>query len=200
MAPNGAVLGVVAATAAGLVAGAVDGARAESPALSVALNPGARAVDRTGGNRRPCAGVGLSCGGDDATKDEADPRLVIFGALAIPLGIAFCPLAIRAVAAGGGAPPVARLALRRPRPVPGRAGAALAAISLGLGLRSPIVIAAAAAEYRPDEGNLSDRQLMLRIDQANEVGTPVSRSGAGGGRCGRADVGGRSDRHDAGRS
>jgi putative ABC transport system permease protein len=121
-------------------------------------------------------GVASLVAGIDATKDEADPRLVIFGALAIPLGIAlFCPLAIRAVAPVAARLPIAaRLALRDLARYQARAGAALAAISLGLGLAVAIVIAAAAAEYRPDEGNLSDRQLMLRIDESNEVGTPLS--------------------------
>jgi putative ABC transport system permease protein len=120
-------------------------------------------------------GVASLVAGIDATKDEADPRLVIFGALAIPLGIAlFCPLAIRAVAPVATRLPIAaRLALRDLARYQARAGAALAAISLGLGLAVAIVIAAAAAEYRPDEGNLSDRQLMLWIDPSNEVGNPV---------------------------
>jgi putative ABC transport system permease protein len=121
-------------------------------------------------------GVASLVTGIDATKDEANPGLVIFGALAIPLGVAlFCPLAIRAVAPVAARLPIAsRLALRDLARYQGRAGAALAAISLGVGLAVAIVIAAAAAEYRPDEGNLSDRQLMLRIDESNEVGTPIS--------------------------
>jgi putative ABC transport system permease protein len=121
-------------------------------------------------------GVASLVAGIDATRDEADPGLVIFGALAIPLGIAlFSPLAIRAVApAAMHLPIAARLALRDLARYQARAGAALAAVSLGLGLAVAIVIAAAAAEYRPDEGNLSDRQLMLRIDEANELGTPLS--------------------------
>jgi putative ABC transport system permease protein len=123
-------------------------------------------------------GVASLAAGIDATNDDADPRLVIFGALAIPLGIAlFCPLAIRAAAPAPTPtrlPIAARLALRDLARYQARAGAALAAISLGLGLAVAIVIAAAAAEYRPDEGNLSDRQLMLWIDASNEVGNPVS--------------------------
>ncbi len=121
-------------------------------------------------------GVASLVAGIDATRDDADPRLVIFGALAIPLGIAlFSPLAIRAVAPAAVRLPIAaRLALRDLARYQARAGAALAAVSLGLGLAVAIVIAAAAAEYRPDEGNLSDRQLMLRIDETNEVGTPLS--------------------------
>jgi putative ABC transport system permease protein len=126
-------------------------------------------------------GVVSLVAGIDATKDEADPTLVILGALAIPLGIALsCPLAIRAVAPVAARLPIAaRLALRDLARYQARAGAALAAISLGLGLAVAVVIAAAAAEYRPAEGNLSDRQLMLRIDQANDVGTPVSGPGQG---------------------
>jgi putative ABC transport system permease protein len=121
-------------------------------------------------------GVASLVAGIDATKDEADAALVIFGALAIPLGMAlFCPLVIRAVAPVAGRLPIAaRLALRDLARYQARAGAALAAISLGIGLAVAIVIAAAAAEYRPDDGNLSDQQLMLRIDESNEVGTPVS--------------------------
>jgi putative ABC transport system permease protein len=122
------------------------------------------------------AGMASLIAGIDATKDEANAGLVIFGVLAIPLGIALsCPLAVRAVAPLAARLPVAaRLALRDLARYQARAGAALAAISLGLGLAVAIVLAAAAAEYRPDEGNLSDRQLIVRIDEANEVGTPVS--------------------------
>jgi putative ABC transport system permease protein len=121
-------------------------------------------------------GVASLMTGIDATKDEANAGLVIFGALAIPLGIAlFCPLAIRAVAPVAPRLPIAaRLALRDLARYQARAGAALAAISLGLGLAVAIVIAAAAAEYRPDEGNLSDRQLMLWIAPSNDVGSPAS--------------------------
>jgi putative ABC transport system permease protein len=121
-------------------------------------------------------GVASLMAGIDATKDEANAGLVIAGVLAIPLGIAVsCPLAIRAFAPLAARLPIAaRLALRDLARYQARAGAALAAISLGLGLAVAIVLAAAAAEYHPDEGNLSHRQLMLRIDDANEVGTPVS--------------------------
>ncbi len=126
-------------------------------------------------------GVASLMAGIDATKDEANAGLVIAGVLAIPLGIAVCcPLAIRAFAPLAARLPIpARLALRDLARYQARAGAALAAISLGLGLAVAIVLAAAAAEYRPDEGNLPDRQLILRIDEANEVGTPVSVPGQG---------------------
>jgi putative ABC transport system permease protein len=121
-------------------------------------------------------GVASLMAGIDSTKDEANAGLVILGVLAIPLGIAvLCPLAVRALGPVDGRLPIAaRLALRDLARYQARAGAALAAISLGLGLAVAIVLAAAAAEYRPDEGNLADRQLMVRIDEANEVGSPIS--------------------------
>ena len=121
-------------------------------------------------------GVASLVAGIDATKDEANGGLVIFGVLAIPLGIALsCPVAVRALAPAAARLPIAaRLALRDLARYQARAGAALAAISVGLGIAVTIVLAAAAAEYRPDEGNLSDRQLMVRIDEANEVGSPIS--------------------------
>jgi putative ABC transport system permease protein len=121
-------------------------------------------------------GVAALMAGIDATKDEANAGLAIFGVLAIPLGIALLsPLAVRALAPAAGRLPVAaRLAVRDLARYQARAGAALAAISLGLGIAVSIVVAAAAAEYRPDEGNLSDRQIMVRVDVPNEVGSPVS--------------------------
>jgi putative ABC transport system permease protein len=122
-------------------------------------------------------GVASLMAGIDATKDEAaNAGLAIVGVLAIPLGIAvLCPVAVRALAPVATRLPVApRLALRDLARYQSRAGAALAAISLGLGIAVSVVLAAAAAAYRPDEGNLSDRQLMVRSDVPNEVGSPVS--------------------------
>ena len=56
--------------------------------------------------------------GIDATKDEANAGLVIFGVLAIPLGIALlCPLAVRALAPAA-ARPARRAAPGRARPGP----------------------------------------------------------------------------------
>ena len=50
-----------------------------------------------------------------------------------------------------------------------RSGAALAAITLGLGIVVSIVAAASAAEYGAGEGNLSDRQLMVRMGNSPEA-------------------------------
>ena len=56
-----------------------------------------------------------------------------------------------------------RLALRDLARYQDRSGAALAAISLALGIAAATVITAAAAEHSADKGNLSDSQLMVRI-------------------------------------
>jgi putative ABC transport system permease protein len=96
-----------------------------------------------------------------------DPNapLLITGTLATALGILFIsPLAIRALAARGKRWPIgARLAVRDLGRYQARSGAALAAISLSLGIAVTIAIVATAARYGADEGNLSDRQLLVRI-------------------------------------
>ena len=99
--------------------------------------------------------------------DAPDPSapLLITGTLATALGILFIsPLAIRALAARGKRWPVgARLAIRDLGRYQVRSGAALAAISLSLGIAVTVVVVATAARYSADEGNLSDRQLLVRI-------------------------------------
>jgi putative ABC transport system permease protein len=100
-----------------------------------------------------------------AHAPDPNAPLLIAGTLATALGILFiCPLAIRALAARGKRWPIgARLAIRDLGRYQARSGAALAAISLSLGIAVTIVIVATAARYGPDEGNLSDRQLLVRI-------------------------------------
>ena len=74
------------------------------------------------------------------------------------------PGAIRAVAALAGRMPFApRLALRDLGRYQARTAAALAAITLGLGMSVTVVGLAAANRYRSDEGNLSDRQVLIRV-------------------------------------
>src|SRR4029453_3386949 len=87
------------------------------------------------------------------------------GTVATALGVLFIgPLAIRALAAAGARLPLAaRLALRDLARYQARSGAALAAISLAVGIAVAVVIIATAAEDTADEGNLSDRQLLIRI-------------------------------------
>ena len=113
-----------------------------------------------------CLAVGI-----DSRRDQANPALVITGTLAIVLAILFAsPLAIRVLAAAAARSPIAaRLALRDLARYQARSGAALAAISLALGIAVATVIAAAAAAHTAGEGNLSDRQLLFRIGDAEPL-------------------------------
>jgi putative ABC transport system permease protein len=122
------------------------------------------------------AGAGCLMAGVDATNDTGNGALMTAGVLLIPLGIAFAaPVAVRALGPVATRLPIAaRLALRDLSRYQGRAGAALAAISLGLGIAVAIVLVAAAATYRSDEGNLSNRQLLFRIEEPNEVGNMMT--------------------------
>ena len=116
-------------------------------------------------------GVASLAAGIDSVHDRANPLLVITGTIAIVLAIPLgSPLAIRATAAVAGRSPVGvRLALRDLARYQARSGAALAAISLGLAIPIAIVIAATAAEHTAGEGNLSDRQLLFRIGDAEPL-------------------------------
>ena len=114
--------------------------------------------------------IGILTSGIDT--DSVRPPALIGGVAAIVVGVVFAaPLAIRVVVAPAGRFPFsARLALRDLGRHQGRAAAALAAITLGLGVCVTVVVAARASEYRVDEGNLSDRQLIVR--SAGAVGAP----------------------------
>ena len=122
--------------------------------------------------------AGASClmAGVDATNDTGNGALMTAGVLLIPLGIAFAaPVAVRPLGPLATRLPIAaRLALRDLSRYQGRAGAALAAISLGLGIAVAVVLAATTAADRSDEGNLSDRQLLFRIGEPNEVGNMIT--------------------------
>jgi putative ABC transport system permease protein len=113
-----------------------------------------------------CLAVGI-----DPRRDQAKPALVITGTVAVVLAVLLAsPLAIRVLAAAAGRSPIAaRLALRDLARYQARSGAALAAISLALGIAVATVIAAAAAEHTAGEGNLSDRQLLFRIGDAEPL-------------------------------
>ena len=99
--------------------------------------------------------------------NQTRPPLIIAGALAMTLGILLIsPLAIRALAALGGRAPVAvRLALRDLGRQQARSGAALAAISLALGITVAIIISAAADKTAANAGNLPDTQILVWIGQ-----------------------------------
>jgi len=108
--------------------------------------------------------AGVACLG---LANQTRPPLIIAGALAMALGILFIsPLAIRAPAALAGRAPVAvRLALRDLARHQARSGAALAAISLALGITAAIIISSAADKHAATAGNLPDTQILIWIGQ-----------------------------------
>jgi putative ABC transport system permease protein len=105
----------------------------------------------------------------------SNPLLLAAGIITTAVGVLFVgPLAIQALAATRGGMPVAvRLALTDLARYQARAGAALAAISLALGISVAIVAGSAAAEYTAKQaaglGNLSNSQLVVRIGQPDPV-------------------------------
>ncbi len=110
--------------------------------------------------------VSLAC---LALANQTSGPLIILGALAMALGIAFVsPLTIRLLTAAGRRAPVAvRLALRDLARYQIRSAAALAAISLALGIAVAIMISLAAATDAANTGNLPDNQLEISIGQAD---------------------------------
>ncbi len=96
------------------------------------------------------------------------------GVVAVVIGVvAAAPAAIRIVAAPAARFPfAARLALRDLARYQSRAAAALAAITLTLGLSIAVVGIAQANEYRSDEGNLSAQQLLIRLGDGRTTRTP----------------------------
>jgi putative ABC transport system permease protein len=113
-----------------------------------------------------CLAVGI-----DPRRDQVKPALVIAGTAAVVLAVLLAsPPAIRVLAAAAARSPIpARLALRDLARYQARSGAALGAISLALGMAVATVVAAAAAEHTAGEGNLSDRQLLFRIGDAEPL-------------------------------
>jgi putative ABC transport system permease protein len=97
------------------------------------------------------------------TGERARPWLLIAGLAAVIVGAVFAaPAAIRAVAVPARRLPLApRLAVRDLARHQSRAAAALAAMTLGLAISVAIVGLAKASEPRGDEGNVSDRQLII---------------------------------------
>ncbi|HEX6468733.1 MAG TPA: FtsX-like permease family protein [Streptosporangiaceae bacterium] len=117
------------------------------------------------------AGVGCLALGVDTAKDHANPPLFLAGTIAIALGILFAgPLAVRVFGGSGSRLPVAvRLAFRDLVRYQARSAAALAAISLALGMAVAVAIIATTAKHPAAEGNLSDRQLLVRIGTTGPV-------------------------------
>jgi putative ABC transport system permease protein len=107
--------------------------------------------------------------GSLALSDRTNKPLIVAGILATILGtLLLGPLAIRIFArTARHAPVAARLAMRDLARYQARSGAALAAITLALGIAATVVVTAAAEEKRDKERaaaalpNLSDRQIRV---------------------------------------
>ncbi|HEV7761856.1 MAG TPA: FtsX-like permease family protein, partial [Acidimicrobiales bacterium] len=119
--------------------------------------------------------VGVACLARGVHRDSVVPLLVIGGTLATALGVLFLsPAAVRALPAVATRLPLApRLALRDLGRNQARSGAALAAISLGLGIPVAVVVIAGAVQYTENRdaglGNLADDQLLLHVGNPPEI-------------------------------
>src|SRR5262245_57272998 len=119
--------------------------------------------------------VGICC---LALSNRDRPVLIVAGLLATIVGtLLFGPLAIGAFSAVAGRVPIApRLALRDLARYQARSGAALAAVTLALGIAATVVITASAQEAKKasEPASLSDRQIRVYLgpSQAREL-TPV---------------------------
>ena len=111
--------------------------------------------------------AGLGC---LTVGEKRNPPLIIVGTVAMALAMLFAgPLAIRLLAAAGARAPVAtRLAMRDLVRHQARTAAAVAAISLALGIPVAVVIIATGVQATPATGNLSDRQVLVRITPPDE--------------------------------
>ncbi|MDQ1425470.1 MAG: putative transport system permease protein, partial [Acidimicrobiaceae bacterium] len=118
--------------------------------------------------------IGFAClsWGIDS-KGTANGPAVIAGLIVVVLGVMFIsPIAVRALGATAPRFPVAaRLALRDMARQQARAGAALAAVSLGLGIAFAAIIVTTAAAPHAGTGNLSDRQLLMKLSNGEVVPT-----------------------------
>ena len=113
---------------------------------------------------------------DDSAVHWTNVLLVVAGTIATIIGVLLVsPVAIRALARSASRLPVsARLPLRDLARYQARSGAALAAISLVLGIPAAIVIMATAAEDAAAAGNLSDRQVLIRPADKDGPFAPTS--------------------------
>jgi putative ABC transport system permease protein len=119
--------------------------------------------------------VGIGC---LALSDRDSPPLIIAGLLATILGsLLFGPLAIRTFSAVAGRVSIApRLALRDLARYQARSGAALAAVTLSLGIAATVVVTASAEEAKKasEPASLSDRQIRLYLGPSEDRSlTPV---------------------------
>jgi putative ABC transport system permease protein len=118
--------------------------------------------------------VGLACiaAGVSPADDEGSLLIVPGVILTVVAVLLLAPTTLRVLGAAARRAPVGvRLAWRDLARYQARSGAALAAAAVGLGIATTAVILAGTVRDQPDEGNLSDRQLLVRVD-AGDVGDP----------------------------
>jgi putative ABC transport system permease protein len=123
--------------------------------------------------------VGIGC---LALSDRKTELLIVAGLLATILGsLLLGPLAIRTFSAVAGRVSIApRLALRDLARYQARSGAALAAVTLALGIAATVVVIASAADAKKasEPASLSDRQIRLYLGPSEDrTLTPVDAPG-----------------------
>src|SRR5207245_2256273 len=108
--------------------------------------------------------------GIDVKKDHANPFALLGGTLALVVGLLFLtPTAIRTMAGLARRLPVAsRVALRDLGRHQARSSAALGAISLGLAIAVAVVLIVSASMPDSHRGNLSERQVLVRIGNRDD--------------------------------
>ncbi|MFG1810841.1 FtsX-like permease family protein [Streptomyces sp. NPDC049040] len=148
------------------------------PARTMARVPTARALSARPPRPLPArqsvwAAVVLLAAGAGALipSHRTDGLLVVVGIVAVVLGMLLLSApAVRLLAtAAGRAPFTTRVALRDLGRHQARSGAALAAITLAIGLPVAISVLAAANQHPAAAGNLSDRQMMIRVGSREPV-------------------------------
>jgi putative ABC transport system permease protein len=172
--------------AAGLLAIAGASAAAWWPARAIARLPVVLTLSGRPPRPRPARhsaiaaaaliAIGIGC---LALSNRERPPLVVAGLLAAILGTMLLgPLAIRAFSTVAGRLSIApRLALRDLARYQARSGAALAAVTLALGIAATVVVIASAEEARraSEPASLSDRQVRVYLgpSEARDL-TPVA--------------------------
>lgn len=109
------------------------------------------------------AGLVAMATGVNTVHGDANPWELIPGAIAVVVGVlVLCPIAIRLISRATRRAPLAiRLALRDLNRYQARSGAALAAISLALGIAVCTIVVATVAKQHFDRGNLPTNQLLF---------------------------------------
>ncbi len=161
----GVVLAIGTATAAAWWPARTAARVPVTAALSARL-PRPRPVHRSAVLAGVLVALGVAClaAGIDVKRDEGSVPFTLAGVVALVAGVLLAgPPAIRVVTRLGARSPIpVRLALRDLGRYQARSGAALAAISLAVGISASVVVVANASAHH-GAGNVSDRQVLVRL-------------------------------------